>query len=150
MVQFNVAPEEYVDTNVSLPISWYFDPAVLESERRELFATGPRFIGHSAMAPAEGEYVALQGQNQGWLLVRHEGRLQLVSNVCRHRQALMLNGCGRTKHIVCPVHSWAYDLDGRQIAAPHFPENPGLDLPSCTVEEWNGLLFAGPRSIREE
>lgn len=150
MVQFNVAPEEYIDSNVSLPISWYFDLAILESERRELFAAGPRFVGHSSIAPREGEYVALQGPNQGWLLIRHEGRLQLVSNVCRHRQALMLNGCGRAKNIVCPVHNWAYDLDGRQIAAPHFSENPGLDLPSCSVEEWNGLLFAGPRSIQEE
>jgi choline monooxygenase len=150
MYQTDVGKDERIDVGVGLPLSWYFDPAILEIERRELFATGPRYVGHAATAPAEGNYVALQDQNQGWLLVRHEGRLRLVSNVCRHRQAAMLTGCGRAKHIVCPVHNWAYDLCGRQIAAPHFSENPRLDLPTAAVEEWNGLLFAGPRKIGDE
>jgi choline monooxygenase len=150
MYRSNVAPREQIDTSVGLPISWYFDPTVLEIERRELFAAGPRYVAHAGAAPADGAYAALHGQNQGWLLVNQNGRLQLVSNVCRHRQAQMLSGCGRAKHIVCPVHSWAYDLDGRQIAAPQFPENPGLDLPTLEVEEWNGFLFAGRRSVGEE
>jgi phenylpropionate dioxygenase-like ring-hydroxylating dioxygenase large terminal subunit len=52
------------------------------------------------------------------------------------------------KNIVCPVHNWAYDLDGRQVAAPHFSENPCLDLERTELTEWNGLLFAGPRDVR--
>jgi len=146
----SVEQQERLDSGVGLPISWYFDPTILEIERRELFAAGPRYVGHAEMVSADGDFAALRGQNHGWLLVRHQGRPQLVSNVCQHRQALMLNGCGRAKHIVCPIHSWAYDLNGCQIAAPHFPENPRLDLPTTAVSEWNGLLFAGPRSIREE
>ena len=62
----------------------------------------------------------------------------------------MLCGSGHAKNIVCPVHNWAYDLDGRQVAAPHFEKNPCLDLERTELTEWNGLLFAGPRDIRHE
>jgi phenylpropionate dioxygenase-like ring-hydroxylating dioxygenase large terminal subunit len=121
------------------------DPSIFEIERRELFDGAPQFVGRTAMVPRVGDYVALEGANAGQLLVRGEDEVRLVSNVCRHRQAQMFRGCGHAKRIVCPVHNWAYALDGRQLAAPHFPENPGLDLPSTELYEWRGLLFTGPR-----
>ena len=62
----------------------------------------------------------------------------------------MLCGAGQAKNIVCPLHNWAYDLDGCQLAAPHFAENPGLDLERTELAEWNGLLFAGPRDVQHE
>jgi phenylpropionate dioxygenase-like ring-hydroxylating dioxygenase large terminal subunit len=135
---------------IGLPVSWYFDPDILEIERRELFAAGPRYAGHAGLVCEEGEYRVLGGQQAGNLLVRHNGRTQLVSNVCRHRQAQMLTGTGHVKNIVCPVHNWAYDLDGRQLAAPHFDEKPCLDLERTELRDWNGLLFAGPRDVRRE
>ena len=130
-------------TALGLPPSWYLDPEVFERERRLLFDGSPRFVGRTAMVPREGDYVALDGANAGLLLVRHQGQARLVSNVCRHRQALMLRGRGNAKRIVCPIHNWAYGLDGCQAAAPHFPDNPCLDLPVYDLTEWRGLLFAG-------
>ncbi|MEX2317041.1 MAG: SRPBCC family protein [Pirellulales bacterium] len=150
MSQTTVAQCAKTEPAVGLPISWYFDPDVLEIERRSLFAAGPTYAGHATLVSQEGDYVALGGRQAGKLLVRHDGRAQLLSNSCRHRQAQMLTGSGRVKSIVCPVHNWAYDLDGRQIAAPHFEENPCLDLDQAELTEWNGLLFAGPRDIRRE
>ena len=120
---------------VGLPVSWYFDPAVLEIERRELFEAGPTYAGHVSMVPEEGDYVALGGQQAGRMLVRHNGQVHLLSNVCRHRQAQLVSGSGRAKNIVCPIHNWAYDLDGCQIAAPHFAENPCLDLPRTELTD---------------
>jgi choline monooxygenase len=39
--------------------------------------------------------------------------VELLSNVCRHRQAIMLNGRGKpNRNIVCPLHRWTYDLKG--------------------------------------
>jgi choline monooxygenase len=138
------------DAAVGLPISWYFDPEILEIERQRLFGSGPTYAGHISLVPQDGDYAALGGQQAGKLLVRNAGRPQLVSNVCRHRQAQMLTGCGHAKNLVCPIHNWAYDLDGRQIAAPHFAENPCLDLERTELAEWNGMLFAGPRDVRRE
>lgn len=136
--------------SLGLPVSWYFDPDILEIERQGLFAAGPTYAGHSSLVRKDGDYCALGGQQAGRLLVQSHGRPQLVSNVCRHRQAQMLTGAGQVKNIVCPVHNWAYDLDGRQIAAPHFEENPCRDLERCELAEWNSLLFAGPRDVRRE
>jgi phenylpropionate dioxygenase-like ring-hydroxylating dioxygenase large terminal subunit len=119
------------------------DPEIFELERRLLFEASPRFVGRAQIVPRDGDYAALEGANAGLALVRHQGEVRLVSNVCRHRQAIMLHGRGNAKRIVCPVHNWAYGLDGRQCAAPHFAENPGLDLPTLPLSEWRGALFRG-------
>jgi choline monooxygenase len=137
-------------TAVGLPLSWYFDPEILEIERRELFDAGPSYAGHQCLVPRDGDYSVREGQQAGRVLVRHQGEPQLVSNVCRHRQAQLLTGCGHAKHIVCPIHNWAYDLDGCQVAAPFMGKNPGLDLPRTEVTDWNGLLFTGPRDVHRE
>lgn len=129
---------------LGLPPSWYLDPEIYERERRELFDAGPRYVGRTAMVPRDGDYAALEGASAGLLLVRRHGRVGLVSNVCRHRQALMLHGRGNAKRIVCPIHNWTYELDGRQTAAPHFEQNPCLDLPTYDAAEWRGLVFTGP------
>ena len=150
MSRFLTENETKAKSAVGLPISWYFDPEILEIERRELFAAGPTYAAHVGAVQTDGDYRVLSGQQAGRVLVRNNGRTQLVSNVCRHRQAQMLAGSGRAKNIVCPVHNWAYDLDGRQVAAPHFPENPCLDLERTELTHWNGFLFAGPRDIHRE
>jgi phenylpropionate dioxygenase-like ring-hydroxylating dioxygenase large terminal subunit len=69
-----------------------------------------------------------------------------MSNVCRHRQALMLEGHGNAENIVCPIHRWTYNSGGELIGAPHFPANPCLNLNKQQLENWQGLLFKGPRS----
>jgi choline monooxygenase len=150
MSQATVIRKAGAETSVGLPISWYFDPEILEIERQKLFAAGPTYAGHTSLVAKDGDYIALGGQQRGNLLVRHNGKPQLVSNVCRHRQAQMLTGFGHAKNIVCPVHNWAYDLNGRQVAAPHFAENPCLDLERTELRDWNGMLFTGPRDVLHE
>jgi choline monooxygenase len=150
MSQAYTGHESDTDSAVGLPLSWYFDPEILEIERRALFAAGPTYAGHICRVRRDGDYAVLGGQQAGRLLVRHEGRPQLLSNTCRHRHAEMLTGCGHAKNIVCPIHNWAYDLNGRQLAAPHFDENPCLDLERIELAEWNGMLFTGPRDVRHQ
>jgi choline monooxygenase len=138
------------ELELGLPLSWYFDPEILEIERRELFAAGPSYAGHQCLVPNKGDFAVRGGLQTGRVLVRHEGEPQLISNVCRHRQSQMLTGCGHAKHIVCPLHNWAYDFNGCQVAAPFMGENPRLDLERTEVADWNGLLFTGPRDVRHE
>lgn len=148
MADVLAANQTSVDFSVGLPIAWYFDPEILEIERRELFAPGPTYAAHASRVQNDGDFAVLGGQQAGRVLVNHSGRAQLLSNICRHRQAEMLAGSGHVKKIVCPVHNWAYDLNGRQLAAPHFAENPCLDLECTELSDWNGMLFTGPRDIR--
>jgi phenylpropionate dioxygenase-like ring-hydroxylating dioxygenase large terminal subunit len=150
MASTTLKPKTASAIELGLPISWYFDPEILEMERRELFAAGPNFAGHQCLVPRDGDYAVRGGPQAGRVLVRHHGEPQMISNVCRHSQAQMLTGCGHAKHVVCPIHNWAYDLDGCQVAAPFFGSNPHLNLPRTEVTDWNGLLFTGPRDIRRE
>jgi phenylpropionate dioxygenase-like ring-hydroxylating dioxygenase large terminal subunit len=130
-----------------LPVSWYFDEHIYQIEKRLFFDHGPAYVGHELMVPAVGDYQAFGWLDNAKALVRSNNGVELVSNVCRHRQAVMLKGRGSAPHIVCPLHRWTYALDGRLLGAPQFPQNPCLDLPKSRLTSWNGLLFAGPRDV---
>jgi choline monooxygenase len=135
---------------LQLPVHWYVDPAFHALEQERVFGPGPGYVGHGSMVPEVGSYHVLDWKDQAWMLVRNADGVELLSNTCRHRQAVMLEGRGKARNIVCPIHRWSYDLGGRQRAAPHFPENPCLDIHRRPLRAWNGLLFEGPRDIATE
>ena len=127
-----------------LPVSWYVDDTVFAMEKK-LFEAGPNYVGHELMVPEVGDYQTLAWMDHAKVLVRNAGGVELLSNVCRHRQSLLLEGRGRLANIVCPLHRWTYDLDGTLLGAPHFPDSPRVKLASTPLTRWNGLLFAaGP------
>lgn len=127
-----------------LPVSWYFDPEIFAREKELLFDAGANYAGHELMVPNQGDYRTLEWMDHAKVLVRNEGGVELLSNVCRHRQSIMLEGRGNAQNIVCPVHRWTYDLKGELLGAPHFAENPCVRLRSTPLTNWQGLLFAGP------
>jgi choline monooxygenase len=120
----------------------YFDEGVFSDERALIFDPGPRYAGHELWVNEPGDYHTLPHEGEGRALVRDADGVRLVSNVCRHRQALMLRGRGQTReHIVCPIHRWTYGLDGQLVGAPHFPADPCLHLNTYALQRWQGLLF---------
>ena len=150
-----------------LPVSSYFDPALHAREMQSIFQQGPRYVGHALSVPNVGDYYALPQENEGRALVRNAGGVELISNVCRHRQAVMLKGRGSLNgndkgnngtaggNIVCPLHRWTYSgahagsngsPSGTLIGAPHFTHDPCLNLNNYKLQEWNGLLFEDTRS----
>jgi phenylpropionate dioxygenase-like ring-hydroxylating dioxygenase large terminal subunit len=133
-----------------LPVSWYFDPKVFDLEQSLLFANGPGYVGHELMVPNVGDYRTLATTDHGKVLVRNARGIELLSNVCRHRQAILLDGHGNAQNIVCPLHRWTYDLQGELLGAPHFPENPCLNLGRTPLQNWRGLLFAGQRDVARD
>ena len=136
-----------------LPVHWYFDPRVHEAEQRVLFERGPGYVGHALMVPEVGDFHAIDWMGNGKVLVRHgdgDQAVSLLSNVCRHRQAVMLKGRGNAASIVCPLHRWTYALDGKLLGAPHFAEKPCLDLGATPLQRWNGLLFNSRRDIARD
>jgi phenylpropionate dioxygenase-like ring-hydroxylating dioxygenase large terminal subunit len=133
-----------------LPVSWYLDPQIFDLEQKLLFATGPGYVGHELMVPNAGDYQTLPLTDHGKVLVRNARGIELLSNVCRHRQAVLLEGRGNAQNIVCPLHRWTYDMQGELLGAPHFPENPCLNLGRTPLQNWRGLLFAGPRDVAKD
>jgi choline monooxygenase len=146
MSDLRVTPEALAPAQSPLPVGSYFDPALYRRETERLFARSPRYMGHSLAVPEVGDYYALPQEGEGRALVRTPAGLQLVSNVCRHRQAVMLRGRGNTgSNIVCPLHRWTYDLGGQLIGAPHFADDPCRDLANVPVQTWNGMVFDVPK-----
>jgi len=132
-------------SNAQLPVHWYFDERIAALEQRLLFDAGPGYVGHELMVPEPGDFHSLEWSGDSHALVHSQSGIELLSNVCRHRQSTILKGRGRSANIVCPLHRWTYDLDGRLLGAPHFPPNQCLDLARVPTRKWNGLYFRGPR-----
>ena len=138
-----------------LPVSSYCDEALFQREQARLFRAGPRYLGHALSVPKLGDYATLAHENHGRALIRTPAGIELISNVCRHRQALMLQGRGSLQqtgpgraagNVVCPLHRWTYsgttaERAGLLLGAPHFPQDPCLNLNNYPLREWNGLLF---------
>ena len=145
------SPESLVAARAQLPVSWYFDEELLALEKKVFFQQGPGYVGHELMVPHDGAYRTLEMKDRGAMLVNRGGAIDLTSNVCRHRQAIMLDGAGTMdQHIVCPLHRWTYDRLGSLVGAPHFPDNPCLNLHRTPLQNWNGLLFEGQRDIKAD
>lgn len=133
-----------------LPVSWYFEQSVLDRELATVFKHGPRYVGHELMVPQVGDYQTLAWAGHGKCLVHNDNGVTLLGNVCRHRQSLMLEGRGKVRNIVCPLHRWTYDLNGKLLGAPEFKDQPQVCLPTTPLKNWHGLLFAGERDAAKD
>jgi phenylpropionate dioxygenase-like ring-hydroxylating dioxygenase large terminal subunit len=134
--------EALARSRTQLPAASYFDDELFRREQELIFQSGPRYVGHELAVPDVGQHQALAHEGEGRALVRTPRGVELISNVCRHRQAIILRGRGRsTGNIVCPLHRWTYDLHGRLVGAPHFEQDPCLNLRNYPLQRWNGLLF---------
>ncbi len=141
--------DQLVKPPIQPPLRWYFDPKILEVEQHVLFDQGVNYVGHELLVPSLGDFYVPRQLNNARVLVHNQNGVELLSNICRHRQAVMLEGHGTAKNIVCPLHHWSYQLDGKMLGAPRFPENPCLHLSKTPLQSWNGLLFAGKRDITQ-
>jgi phenylpropionate dioxygenase-like ring-hydroxylating dioxygenase large terminal subunit len=142
MSDLRVTREALAPALSQLPVRSYFDPTLFAREQETLFKRAPRYLGHELAVAEVGDYYALPQEGEGRALLRTPAGLQVVSNVCRHRQAVMLRGRGNTgSHIVCPLHRWTYDLRGQLVGAPHFADDPCRDLANYPLQTWNGMVF---------
>lgn len=144
------APSHPLKTQeTQLPVQWYVDDDIYALEQQHLFSSAANYIGHRLMVPNSGDYQVLPWTGNAKILVHAKNDLHLMSNICRHRQAVMLTDTGNAQNIVCPLHRWTYDLQGTLLGAPHFDENPCLHLRSQALQEWQGLLFDCKHSIAD-
>lgn len=133
--------------DTQLPVSWYTDPAIYALEQKHLFPLAPQYIGHALMVPNAGDFRTVEWMQEAKALVNDAGNIGLISNICRHRQAVMLKGHGNTRNIVCPLHRWTYNLQGELLGAPHFEQNPCMHLNRTSLQNWQGLLFDSKRDV---
>ncbi len=132
----------------TMPKSYYTDPDVLAIERQRLFGNEWICIGRVDEIAKPGDYMTFQLCDEPLIAVRGEdGKIRVLSNVCRHRGALLAEGRGNGHRLVCPYHHWSYDLEGKLAGAPRMDAHKAFDKTACRLpefagEEWHGFLFA--------
>jgi glycine betaine catabolism A len=135
-----------------IPVSRYTSQARFEAERDVLFRKYPLVVAHSSEVAEPGDFVTSSVLGIPIVAVRGaDGQLRAFLNVCRHRGTrLVSEPCGNGKKaLVCPYHSWTYDLGGALIHIPHELGFPSVDrslygLVPLAVESRFGLVWVRP------
>src|SRR5262249_54150189 len=134
----------------TLPFAWYGDEEILRRERRLIFARSWQYAGRAAQVAEPGSFLSTDAGGIPLLVTRDRaGELRAFLNVCRHRGAVLTEGCGTPEPIQGHSHAWTYALDGSLRAGPRSDREAGFDsnalsLLPASVGVWGPFLFANP------
>src|SRR3546814_13984177 len=90
-------------------------------EQEGVFGRSWLMVAHGDELRNPGDYRLVDQLPQPIMLVRgQDGVIRAHHNTCKHRGAMLLSEpCGNTgRRMVCPYHSWVYDLDGNLVGYP--------------------------------
>ena len=131
----------------SLPTGFYTSEEYLELEKEEIFRKEWVCLGLVAEIPKRGDYFTTQLLDEPLIVARgQDNKVRVLSNVCRHRSSVIVEGKGSTKHFVCPYHAWTYANDGQLVRAPYMDKVKAFDVRNCRLPEfktevWHGFLY---------
>ncbi len=146
---------------MTLPSSWYLNEDIFTLEREHIFLKEWLSVGRDEDWANNGDSKTIDIMGESIIIVRnHEGQLRAFYNVCVHRGARICKsdddlgpdrlplkgGVIKGKHIMCPYHSWTYDLNGKLLAAPNMTEEMGFEkdkihLHPVLIDTWGGFVF---------
>ncbi len=139
-----------LESGLTLPASWYSDPAVLRLEQEHIFKRSWQYVGVSTDVAEPGQFFACRAGDVPVVVLRsRDQELRAFVNVCRHRGHEIVAGCGRRETLQCPYHAWTYGLDGSLRSAPRSDREPGFDVDDWSllpvlVDTWGPLVFVNP------
>lgn len=131
----------------AMPKGVYTHPGFLAKEQEHIFSKEWICVGRQDAAVEAGDFFTCEVAGEPIVVLRDkEKRLRAFSNVCRHRLAILKNGRGNCRTMVCPYHGWAYDLTGKLMGAPHMQHSPDFNkdeyqLPEIRLEIWQGWVY---------
>ncbi len=129
------------------PQSVYTDAALLDEEQAAIFDRDWVFIARAGAVPDAGDYLTAKvGRRPVFIVRQKDGSIRAFANFCLHRYARLLDGCGSAKRIVCPYHSWTYDMSGALIGVSEREgfadvDKADLGLQELSCEVWLGFVF---------
>jgi Rieske 2Fe-2S family protein len=146
----------------TLPGHYYTDPALFAAEQSRVFEEMWFCVVRGEDITTPGSFKTVDVGRESILVTRSSsGAARAFLNICRHRGAkLCVEGEGAVKRTFrCMYHAWAYDLDGKLVAAPNLVKMPDIDrvefgLRRVHVREWLGYVWVcladDPPSFEEE
>jgi glycine betaine catabolism A len=145
-----VTREALTKLEAGLPAAWYHDPAHYQRELEAFWYGRWVAVARAEEIPAPGDWRVIAIASQKVIVLRGEdGGLRAFHNTCRHRGSVLCTenqGSFARRRIVCPYHSWTYDLNGRLLATPRRMKTPDFrleDFPlhGVAVATWAGFVF---------
>jgi len=128
-----------------LPPRCYTDEHFLHLESEKLLRTEWHCLGRADEVPEVGDYFTMEILAEPLLVVRKsKTKIQVYSNVCRHRGMVVAEGEGNAKKFRCPYHAWTYGIDGKLRSAPLVAKDQlkkGCGLPVLPTRYWQGFIF---------
>ena len=139
-----------------LPLEAYASPEVLDAELATVFACDWQCVARTSDVRNVGDYVCAElpvvgGGMRSIVIIRGEESIRAFDNVCIHRGAQLLTGCGNEARITCPYHAWVYRHDGSLVGGPYMADSTEADgapfdpnrhrLSDIRLEIWNGFIF---------
>ena len=131
----------------AMPVSAYTSADFLALEQTEIFSKSWLCAGRADSLKKPGDYMTIEIAGEPIIVLRdREGDLRALSNVCRHRMSVLLEGRGNVRTITCPYHAWTYSLDGSLRGAPAMEKNGSfckkdVSLPAIRCDEWLGWIM---------
>ena len=97
----------------TLPPGFFTSRSFFALERENLFRREWICLGHESDIPAPGAYFTSELAGEPLIVCRgNDGQVRVLSNVCRHRGNILLQGSGTKRVFVCGYHAWSYGHDG--------------------------------------
>lgn len=131
----------------SLPPACYVSQEFFDLEVERIFMREWLCVGRGDQVEKPGDYFTITLMGEPLVVTRDEqGEIQVLSTVCRHRGAEVVEGQGNRKSFQCRYHLWTYSLRGELIGAPEMQHSENFDhsqvrLPALRVETWEGYIF---------
>lgn len=142
-------PNRDLEEAYTLPSRYYYDPAIMEEEKRAIFFRSWTFVAHVSELAKPGQFVTCDIFEQSVIVLRGMDRvLRAFHNVCQHRgNRLVKERRGENmRFVVCPYHAWTYGSDGLLRSAPRTERLCNFDkgkfpLKSVRVQEFAGFVY---------
>ena len=131
----------------------YTDKAFWNKEANTIFSNSWVFVGFAHELKNVGDAIPITVADKPLLLLKNtKNKIAAFHNVCSHRCLILVDKPKNVKKIIsCPYHAWAYGLDGKLLASPHFggtnnhkPKGFSQNshgLKSVKIKVWHDWIF---------
>jgi len=131
-----------------LPNECYVDADALTDDRRYVAGPGWSCIAFIEDLPEKNYVLPIDYMGIPLLITRdNKDELRVFHNVCSHRGMHLADAACQTKGmIVCPYHSWTYNMNGELRGTPHVGgygkhEHPDFDRASGGLREIRSVIW---------
>jgi len=144
-----------------IAVDRYFSKEFMEQEWDKMWTRTWSCAGRVSDLPTPGSYFRYDLGPESFIIIRgHDDKIRAFYNVCPHRARQFIESeAGVVAELVCPHHSWAFDLKGqctRVTDQEVFDSHAlcgDLSLKSVLCDTWAGFVFinmdSGAQSLLE-